>query len=142
MSGFGVFLLFLYPGAFAEFKEELTGLGWLPQLKIYCAGSWHNIVLSGFSYLCLFLLPLGLFPLYYNAGGVVITRVEPESVMHGSIKPMDVITSVGDCSKIAPVRSNDRRNREERLAGVLRLSVQRRVSRRRVLPARGSLSRR
>jgi len=97
VSGFGIFILFLYPGAFAEFKEEFSGLLPIQQLKIFCAGSWHNITLSAFSYICIFMLPIILFPCYQAAGGVVITHVEEGSVLDGSLGPLQIVTSLGDC---------------------------------------------
>lgn len=38
--------MFIYPGAFVNIREELRDLAPLKQLKIYCAGAWHNAVLG------------------------------------------------------------------------------------------------
>lgn len=143
VSGFGIFILFLYPGAFAEFKEEFSGLGWLSQLKIYCAGSWHNVTLAAISYLCLMSLPLTMFPLYSTPGGIVVTQIESDSVMHGSIRQFDVITKVGTCGDRFLTRAFDppRSVQSERVAGVLRLPHERGIKVRWVLCSQGCDSR-
>jgi S2P endopeptidase len=41
-----LFLIFIYPGAYVNIREELRELPPLKQLKIYCAGAWHNAVLG------------------------------------------------------------------------------------------------
>ena len=53
---------------------------WPPsrQLRIYCAGAWHNIVLCLVTLLIIFLLPYILFPFFYHCGksGVFIDHVQ------------------------------------------------------------------
>jgi len=91
---------FFYPGAFAEFKDQFSGLSSLQQLKIYCAGSWHNLVLAASSYVCLLVLPIFLFPFYYKVPGVAIADIERDSILYDSLHSSDVIISLADC-KIA-----------------------------------------
>ena len=106
VSGFGIFVLFLYPGAFAEFKEDFTSLSVVQQLKIYCAGSWHNLVLGLFAYLCILLMPTLLFPFYRVADGAVVLHLEKDTILDGVIHRSDIITRLGDCGRMIFSRFN------------------------------------
>jgi membrane-associated protease RseP (regulator of RpoE activity) len=111
VNGFGVFLFFLYPGAFADFKDDLTELPPKQQLRVYCAGSWHNTVLSIVAVLLLFSLPTAMSPFYSQGKGVIVTTVaevqifthkhhqspQKGSIFESHILPGDVITAIGDC---------------------------------------------
>ena len=85
----GMFLMFIYPGAFVNFKEGFDELSPKKQLQIYCAGAWHNTVGALFAIAVLAALPLLLSPLYVSGEGVVV-----HSVMEGS--PLEKHLSVGD----------------------------------------------
>lgn len=46
MSSTGIFLYILYPGAFVDISPRaLAIMSPLQQLRVICAGVWHNIVL-------------------------------------------------------------------------------------------------
>jgi S2P endopeptidase len=72
-----MFIMFFYPGAFVNFTEDFSQITHIQQLKIYCAGCFHNIVLAIFCNISLIYLPLLLSPLYItNSGaGVYVTTV-------------------------------------------------------------------
>lgn len=99
VNGFGVFLLFLYPGAFVDLhSDHLSVISPRRQLRIYCAGVWHNIILVVFAVGFLWTLPYSLAPLYtVDGGGVVVTSLPAGSILAGKIKPGDVISSVNSC---------------------------------------------
>ncbi len=68
--------MFFYPGAYVNFTDDFSQITHFQQLKIYCAGCFHNIVLAVLSALVLFSLPLILSPLYFNENnGALVTHV-------------------------------------------------------------------
>ena len=76
MNGFGIFLMVVYPGAFVDLHtDHLKAISAARQLRIYCAGIWHNFVLVLLAIAVLFTLPYLLNPLYATGTGVVITNV-------------------------------------------------------------------
>ena len=99
VNGFGVFLLFLYPGAFVDLhSDHLSVISPRRQLRIYCAGVWHNVILVVCAILFLWALPYSLSPFYtVEGGGAVVTSLPAGSVLAGKIKAGDVISSVNSC---------------------------------------------
>ena len=98
VNGFGVFMLFLYPGAFVDLhSDHLSVISPRRQLRIYCAGVWHNVILVLFALGFLWTLPYSLTPFYKMDGGVVVTSLPTGSVLAGKLNPGDVITSVNSC---------------------------------------------
>ncbi|KAL6076954.1 Membrane-bound transcription factor site-2 protease [Balamuthia mandrillaris] len=98
IEGSGVFLFFLYPGAFVDIKDSVfVQLSKWKQLKIFCAGAWHNVVVGIVCLLLLWFLPLVLSPFYSTGGGVVVSYVSKDSPFYGHTVAGDVLTGVGDC---------------------------------------------
>lgn len=104
VTGFGVFMLFLYPGAFVDLhSDHLSVISPKRQLRIYCAGVWHNIILVLCALGLLWCLPYVLSPFYMSGLGAVVTSLPRESVLAGKIDPGSIITGVNSC----PVATND-----------------------------------
>lgn len=81
VNGFGVFVMLIYPGAFVDLHtEHLQALNAIGQLRIYCAGVWHNFLLVIWGVVVLMTMPYLLSPLYLTGNGVVITEVSPVSI--------------------------------------------------------------
>eukprot|EP01119_Soliformovum_irregulare_P000266 TRINITY_DN10197_c0_g1_i1.p1 TRINITY_DN10197_c0_g1~~TRINITY_DN10197_c0_g1_i1.p1 ORF type:complete len:464 (+),score=76.40 TRINITY_DN10197_c0_g1_i1:1693-3084(+) len=98
VNGFGIFLMVAYPGAFVDMADNmLESMPKFQQLKIYCAGAWHNIVLSITCLAIMFTVPYLLIPFYYRVDGIVVASVSSESVLHDTLAPLSVITSLNDC---------------------------------------------
>ena len=98
VNGFGVFMLFLYPGAFVDLhSDHLSVISPRRQLRIYCAGVWHNVILVICALLLLWALPLSLAPFYTTGIGTVVTSVPPGSVLTGKLKPGGVLTALNSC---------------------------------------------
>ena len=98
VNGFGVFMLFLYPGAFVDLhSDHLSVISPQRQLRIYCAGVWHNVILVLCALGFLWTLPYSLAPFYSVDGGIVVTSLPTGSVLEGKINPGDIITSVNSC---------------------------------------------
>jgi S2P endopeptidase len=70
VHGFGVFIVGVYPGAFVDLNsDQLAVLSPARQLRVYCAGVWHNFVLSAVCVALLAALPSLMVPLYAGPGG-------------------------------------------------------------------------
>ncbi|CAG5125872.1 unnamed protein product [Candidula unifasciata] len=100
INGFGLFLLLVYPGAFVDLStEHLQAVSPLRQLRIYCAGVWHNLVVAVAAAVVLMLLPTLLFPFYTLGTSVVVTGVMQNSAVSGprGLKVGETVTRIGDC---------------------------------------------
>lgn len=76
VNGFGLFLMFIYPGAYVDLSSErLQIISPMRQLRIYCAGVWHNFIIVLVAIAVLFLYPWFLVPFYTTGHGIVITSV-------------------------------------------------------------------
>ena len=76
VDGFGLFLLLIYPGAYVNLSsEQLQIISPIRQLRIYCAGVWHNFIIVLVAIAILFVYPYTLIPFYTTGKGVVITSV-------------------------------------------------------------------
>lgn len=95
VNGFGVFMLFLYPGAFVDLhSDHLTVISPRRQLRIYCAGVWHNVILVLCGVGLLWSLPLLLSPFYTTGAGAVVTGLPQDSVLAGKLHDGELITAV------------------------------------------------
>lgn len=100
VNGFGLFLLILYPGAFVEIStEHLQVIAPIRQLRIYCAGVWHNFIIVLLALLALVLLPIGLIPFYTTGISVVVSNVVQNSAVSGprGLAVGDPVTSISGC---------------------------------------------
>ncbi|XP_050792573.1 membrane-bound transcription factor site-2 protease isoform X1 [Gopherus flavomarginatus] len=100
-NGFGIFIFIVYPGAFVDlFTTHLQLISPVQQLRIFCAGVWHNFVLGVASLIVLFLLPAILFPFYYTGVGALVTEVTEDSPANGprGLFVGDLVTNLQDCS--------------------------------------------
>lgn len=76
INGFGVFVMVVYPGAFVDLHtEHLLAIPPKRQLKIYCAGIWHNFVLVLIGIVMLVTMPTTMSMLYATGEGVVVTEL-------------------------------------------------------------------
>jgi len=98
VNGFGIFMLFLYPGAFVDLhSDQLTVISPRKQLKIYCAGVWHNFILVLAALALMWSLPYLLAPFYSTGLGAVVTYVDHDSVLAGKMVPGTVVQRVNGC---------------------------------------------
>eukprot|EP00013_Stygamoeba_regulata_P021540 CAMPEP_0177646382 /NCGR_PEP_ID=MMETSP0447-20121125/9745_1 /TAXON_ID=0 /ORGANISM="Stygamoeba regulata, Strain BSH-02190019" /LENGTH=474 /DNA_ID=CAMNT_0019148913 /DNA_START=154 /DNA_END=1578 /DNA_ORIENTATION=- len=100
VHGMGIFLMFVYPGAFVSIDDHMQTIDPKRQLKIICAGAWHNFILSTVAYSLLLLLPLLLTPLYANPAAAVVSFVPEESILLNHVQQGDEITAINDCPVI------------------------------------------
>lgn len=86
-------------------KDQLSVLSPWRQLKIYCAGIWHNLVLVGIALLLLFGNPFFLKPFYIENAGVTVTSIVQESGAYGpgGLLIGDHIIAIDGCIVTDPV---------------------------------------
>lgn len=98
VNGFGIFVLFLYPGAFVDLhSDHLAVISPKRQLRIYCAGVWHNFILVLLSLVLLWGLPFLLAPFYTTGIGAYVTLVEKDTVLSDKINQGELITRMNAC---------------------------------------------
>ncbi|KAM3836662.1 membrane-bound transcription factor site-2 protease isoform 1-T1 [Vipera latastei] len=100
-NGYGIFIFIVYPGAFVDlFTTHLQLISPIQQLRIFCAGVWHNFVLGAAGLVVLFFLPAILYPFYYTGAGALVTEVTQDSPANGprGLFVGDIVTSLQDCS--------------------------------------------
>ncbi|CEP08682.1 hypothetical protein [Parasitella parasitica] len=98
----GMFVAYLYPGAFVNIPDQqLQSLNPFKQLRIICAGVWHNLVLYAFSFISLagglklFLLMLGWQSLE-GYGGVSVVHIRPNSPLAPHLPSSTIIYQLDD----------------------------------------------
>ncbi|KAL4232997.1 Membrane-bound transcription factor site-2 protease [Mactra antiquata] len=100
VNGFGLFLLLIYPGAYVDLSSDhLQIISPLRQLRIYCAGVWHNFVIALIGVGLLFTYPWFFMPFYTTGNGVVITQVSENTAVSGprGLAIRDPVTKIGGC---------------------------------------------
>jgi len=87
MEGFAIFLFVIYPGAGVHLdSEDLNNASTRKQLRIYCAGVWHNFVICLVATIMILVLPILVLPLYSHTGeGVVVTQQTEVSFLRVSL---------------------------------------------------------
>nr|XP_026690055.1 membrane-bound transcription factor site-2 protease isoform X1 [Ciona intestinalis] len=101
VNGFGIFLFVIYPGAYVDLNStDLNRANARKQLRVYCAGVWHNFILCLIACVLIFSLPFMLAPFYSQGGeGVIVTYQAQNSPLQGSSGIMvgDVVQHIGNC---------------------------------------------
>jgi hypothetical protein len=90
----GGFLALVFPGAYVQ----LSGMSVLPpfrQLRVYCAGAWHNVVLASGCIVLAITLPFSLIPVYSRGHGAVVVSLPGNSALRGHVKIGDVVVGLG-----------------------------------------------
>ncbi|KAF0028478.1 hypothetical protein F2P81_019565 [Scophthalmus maximus] len=101
VNGFGMFVFVVYPGAFVDlFTTHLNLVSPTQQLRIFCAGVWHNFVLCVAALAFLFLLPIFLFPVYSTGAGALVIEVIQFACMpvRKMVSGTRVCRADGDCA--------------------------------------------
>ncbi|KAM4699173.1 membrane-bound transcription factor site-2 protease [Discoglossus pictus] len=99
-NGFGIFIFIVYPGAFVDlFTTHLQLISPVQQLRIFCAGVWHNFILGVVGLLILFPLPAILYPFYNTGVGALVIEVLEDSPASGprGLFVRDIVTHLQDC---------------------------------------------
>lgn len=100
LHGFGLFLFGFYPGAYVDLNTaDLQSLKPFSQLRIYCAGVWHNAVIALLSLVIFYSMPTLLSIGYHTGSGVGVTYLRENSVVtgHRGLSVGDAITQINSC---------------------------------------------
>lgn len=77
-------LIFILPIAYTQIDtENLQSARLWKKLKIFSAGIWNNLILAGFCYIILLLLPFLFYPLYNSNEAVFITKINSNAPVKG-----------------------------------------------------------
>ncbi|KAG9322825.1 hypothetical protein KVV02_007599 [Mortierella alpina] len=103
VSSTGIFLYILYPGAFVDISPRaLAIMSPFQQLKVICAGVWHNIVLFVLAWALLssgaLMLCLRVIGWTQMDNGLSVVDVDKLSDLSGHLRPGSIITKVDDLS--------------------------------------------
>ncbi|KAK0095004.1 hypothetical protein PV326_009437, partial [Microctonus aethiopoides] len=94
------FLFYIVPAAYVSISlEQLKSLPIQNQLRILCAGIWHNIVLSIIAALIFFSSTWLWSPLFHTNSGVYVKSINHNSPLLGptGLSSHDIIYQVNDC---------------------------------------------
>ncbi|EGD78385.1 hypothetical protein PTSG_09454 [Salpingoeca rosetta] len=93
----GMFIQVVLPGAFVELHSpQLNAVKAFQQLRIFCAGVWHNIVLALLAFAVYLALPTLLSSSYMYGHGVAVAALDVHSPLAASLQPGDVITAINE----------------------------------------------
>ncbi|ORX54473.1 hypothetical protein DM01DRAFT_1335618 [Hesseltinella vesiculosa] len=98
----GLFFIYIYPGAFVNVPDQyLQLLSPFRQLKIVCAGVWHNLVLYLWTLVLLqgglkLLLECAGWQSLEGNGGVSVVKVRSQSPMYPHLPPSSIIYQLDD----------------------------------------------
>lgn len=95
--GCGLTVIGVLPAAFVDLStEQMLSLHPWQQLKVFCAGIWHNVVLMFVAVLLLILLPFVFSIGYMYGSGVAIQHIQ-EWFPSSGLTAGDHIIAVNDC---------------------------------------------
>lgn len=94
VSGVGGFVALALPGAYVQLGGIEEMKAWA-QLKVYCAGAWHNLVTVFLALLLVGWLPLLMGGGYYTQMGAMVVGVPEESPLKGHVEVGDIILKLG-----------------------------------------------
>ncbi|XP_076303710.1 membrane-bound transcription factor site-2 protease [Lasioglossum baleicum] len=100
LFGVGILLIFIIPVAFVYLSMvQLRTLPLKNQLRVTCAGVWHNIVLATIAAVILMSSTLLWAPFYLYGNGVYIKTILPNSSLLGSagLLEQDIVYKINDC---------------------------------------------
>ncbi|ORY81710.1 hypothetical protein LY90DRAFT_664246 [Neocallimastix californiae] len=93
----GSFLYLIFPGAFVNMDDHLLSLlKPFHQLRIFCAGVWHNLWLCIICYICLITMPYWLFLGYSQRNEYYVLDVNKNSPLYGYVNKGSVIHTIND----------------------------------------------
>ncbi|XP_020279142.1 membrane-bound transcription factor site-2 protease [Pseudomyrmex gracilis] len=100
LFGLGMLIIFIIPIAYVHLSnEQLVSLPLRNQLRVTCAGIWHNIILATVAAAILVFSTWLWSPLYNLGSGVYVKTILPDSPLLGpaGLLEHDVIYKLNDC---------------------------------------------
>lgn len=97
VNGFGIFLVAIFPGAYVDLcQDHIFVISPLRQLRIFCAGVWHNFVLVLFALTLIQAHPYATKYLFDKKAHIV--SISAESPLASSVKINSIIDRVMNCN--------------------------------------------
>ncbi|XP_046669895.1 membrane-bound transcription factor site-2 protease [Homalodisca vitripennis] len=98
VSGVGVVVVVCVPVAYVSL-ENVELLASVRQLRVLCAGVWHNVLLALIAFCTTLAVPWLLLPLYDWGSAVQIQDIQQDSPVHGigGLVVKDLVVQVNDC---------------------------------------------
>jgi len=91
----GSFLYIIFPGAFVNMDDHVLNLlKPFHQLRIFCAGVWHNIWLCIICYLCLITMPYWLLGYSQSNNELYVLDVNEKSPLYGYVNKGSIIHTI------------------------------------------------
>lgn len=88
--------MFIFPGAYVDLcSDHLMVISPIRQLRIFCAGVWHNFILVVVCIIALLLHPFMVSLLFYQS--VHVTSILKDSPLETQLNIGSIITSVSNC---------------------------------------------
>ncbi|XP_004343867.2 hypothetical protein CAOG_07143 [Capsaspora owczarzaki ATCC 30864] len=96
VEGFGAFVTVLYPGCYVSLNDDqMNAISPLRQLKIYCAGVWHNAMVALLAVIGLMSITVLVWPAFaYNTGALTVVDVMEDSPLYSSLHIGDRVRSI------------------------------------------------
>lgn len=94
VSAVGGFLAMVLPGAYVRL-EGVNGMNKLAQLRVYCAGAWHNLVTAVLALIAVGWLPTLMIWGWRVGEGALVVAVPDDSALKGFVEVGDVILRLG-----------------------------------------------
>jgi membrane-associated protease RseP (regulator of RpoE activity) len=96
IQGVGVFVVGMFPGAFVRIEDSVQYLPSRSQLRVYCAGVWHNAILVLICYALLLVGPYTapLFGFSEPSAGAAVASVSASSPLASVVSPGYVLSAV------------------------------------------------
>ncbi|KAF9909362.1 Membrane-bound transcription factor site-2 protease [Linnemannia zychae] len=106
VSSTGIFLYILYPGAFVDIPSRaLAIMSPIQQLRVVCAGVWHNVVLFAVAGIFLssgaFQVSLQIIGWKQMDNGVSVVSVAQSSPLYSHLRVGSIITKVNDITLLS-----------------------------------------
>lgn len=96
VNGFGVFIMFIFPGAYVDLcSDHLQIISPIRQLRIFCGGVWHNLVLVLAAVLIIQAHPYFL-QTFFNKNAYVAS-INQNSPLQSLINTNSIISNIDTC---------------------------------------------
>lgn len=94
VSAMGAFVALIVPGAFVRLTG-ITDMTPSTQLRVYCAGAWHNAISAAIALFTVSMIPNVAGPFFHTRAGALVVNVPPISPLSAHLHPGDVVTAIG-----------------------------------------------
>ena len=97
LQGYGIFVSFIFPGAYVRMEDIIQFLPSGAQLRVYSAGVWNNVMAVLFLWLLISCQPylLSLFYVQSHVGPLILS-MDPKSPLYSVLHAGDIIHTINN----------------------------------------------